>query len=90
MDAAAKAAQAEARTKAKTRKPAAKAEVGKPAETSKPLPRTPIEAPRAASLFETPALAAPPTLEGDEDEENLPETSEEDQSIDEGELDDAA
>jgi PRTRC genetic system protein E len=90
MDAAAKAAQAEARTKAKTTKPAAKAEVGKPAETPKPPPRTPTEAPRAASLFETPAPAAPPTLDGDEDEENLVDTGEEDQPIDEGELDDAA
>ena len=90
MDAAAKAAQAEARTKAKTTKPAAKAEVGRPAETPKPLPRTPIEAPRTASLFETPAPAAPPAVDGDEDEENLAEAGEEDQPIDEGELDDAA
>jgi PRTRC genetic system protein E len=90
MDTASKAAQAEARTKAKTTKPAAKAEVAKPAETPKPLPPTTTEAPRAASLFETPAPAAPPTLDGDEDEENLAETAEEDLPIDEGELDDAA
>jgi PRTRC genetic system protein E len=90
MDAAAKAAQAEARTKGKTTKPAAKPEVAKPTETPKAPIRTPTEAPRPASLFETPAPATASTSDCDDDEEILAEAGEEDQPINEGELDDAA
>jgi PRTRC genetic system protein E len=73
MDAAAKAAQAEARFKSKAAgtKPAAKPEIAKPAETPKPAPPSPLEPERAASLFDTPKPAAVTTPDPDEEEEVL-------------------
>lgn len=92
MDAAAKAAQAEARSKNKTpaTKPAAKPEVAKPAEAPKPASQTPPEPRRAASLFDTPAPATAAASVADEEEEILAEAAEEDQAGDEDQLDDAA
>jgi hypothetical protein len=67
MDAAAKTAQAEARSKSRTAatRVAPKPGPEKAAETSKPLPQTP-ELPKTASLFDAPAPATPAP---DQDEE---------------------
>lgn len=61
MDAAAKAAQAEARSKNKgtTTKSAVRPEIGRSAEATKAAPQTPPEPPKAASLFDTTLSAAP-------------------------------
>lgn len=81
MDAAAKAAQAEARSKSKAAgtKPAAKPETAKPAETPKPASPPPPEPERAASLFDGPPPAAASTVDMDGDEEILAEAAEQDE-----------
>jgi hypothetical protein len=92
MDDAAKAAQAEARSKRQTAatKPAAKPEAAKTAEAPKPGPQASPEPARAASLFDAPAPATVPTRDTDEEEQILAEAAEEDQAGDEDQLDDAA
>lgn len=74
MDAAAKTAQAEARSKAKTpaKREPAPAESAKPVEAAKPLVAAKPEPPKAASLFDVrPATAATttPTVSPSDDEE---------------------
>jgi PRTRC genetic system protein E len=78
MDAAAKAAQAEARSKAKSSgaKPAAKAEVAEPAGGSKPVPKPQPEPAQAASLFDAPAADSHPAGRAEEEEEVASEMSE--------------
>lgn len=73
MDAAAKAAQSEARSKSKAAgtKPAPKTEVPKLAETPKPSHPTVPEPTRAASLFDAPAQADVSICDSDEEEEVL-------------------
>ncbi len=92
MDTAAKAAQAEARSKNKSAgtKPAPKAELVKPAETPRPAPPPPSEPARAASLFDAPAPPATSIADTDEEEEILAETAEQEQFDGEYEEDDAA
>ena len=93
MDAAAKAAQAEARSKGKsvgTKKAAPKPEVAKPAEISKPAPPSPPEPARGASLFDAPAPAAISADDTDDEEEILAESAEQDRFIEEDEVEDAA
>lgn len=91
MDAAAKAAQADARNKSKTTatKVAPKPETAKPAETPKPAPQTPPEAPKAASLFDAPAPPSAPSTEADEEAEILAEAGQQNED-DEKESDEAA
>jgi PRTRC genetic system protein E len=91
MDAAAKAAQTEARSKSKaaTTKPAPKPEV-KAAEAPKPTPQASPEPVKAASLFDTPTRAAVPAPDTDDDEQSLIEDSDEEQTSDEDGLDEAA
>jgi PRTRC genetic system protein E len=71
MDAAVKAAQADARSKSKSAaaKPAPKPEGAKPLEPPKPAPRATPEPTRAASLFDTPPSDEVPVPESDEEEE---------------------
>ena len=90
VDTAAKAAKAEARSKAKTpaTQPAAKPEVAKPASVSKPAEQTLSEPPRAASLFDTPVAAS--TSVRDEEEEILRESAEHEQFTGEDEGEEAA
>ena len=90
IDAAAKAAKAEARSKAKTpsTQPAAKPEVAKPASVSKPAEQTQSEPPRAASLFDTPVTAS--TSVSDEEEEILRESAEDEQFTGEDQGEEAA
>lgn len=90
MDAAAKEAQAEARSKGKTSatKAVTKSEVTKPTEAAKPAPQTTPEPARATSLFDAPAAGAVPTPDTDEEEEILAEVGEEEQ-VTEG-IDEAA
>lgn len=92
MDAAAKAAQAEARSKSKSvgTKPVLKPEVAKRAETPKPTPPPSPEPPRAASLFDAPAPAAASADDTDDEGEILEEAAERDQLSDEDEVEDAA
>lgn len=92
MDAAAKAAQAEARSKSKLvgTRLAPGHEVAKPAETPKPTPPPSPEPPRAASLFDAPAPAAASADDTDEEEEILGEAAERDQLSDEDEVEDEA
>lgn len=92
MDAGAKTAQAEARSKSKTAgtKPAPNTEVAKPAETPKTVPPPSPEPARAAGLFDSPAPVAIPTHDTEEDEEILAEAAEEDQSGDEDQVEEAA
>lgn len=92
MDAAAKAAQTEARSKSKSvgTKAAPKPEVAKPAEISKPAPPSPPEPARGASLFDAPPPAATSADDTDDEEEILAETAEQDRSIEEDEMGDAA
>lgn len=86
MDAAAKAAQAEARNKSKTTatKVAAKQETAKPAEMPRPTPQAPPEPPKTASLFGEPgpAPAPAPTADADEEGEILAEAGEQDEDGD--------
>jgi PRTRC genetic system protein E len=77
LDAAAKAAKAEARSKSNTPKPVTKPEVVKSAETPKPAPPSTPEAPKAASLFDTPAPPQGSLDDTDEAEEILAEAAEE-------------
>ena len=91
MDAAAKTAQAEARSKAKT---TAKKEPPKP-ETTKPTDAKPEQSAkeipaRTAGLFDMPPVPVTAEAESDEEEEILTETEEEDQPDEDAELDDAA
>src|SRR4051794_40156621 len=64
MDAAAKAAQTEARSKSKalTTKVAPKPEQAKASESAKPVPQTPSEPPRVAGLFDSPEPGPGPGL----------------------------
>jgi PRTRC genetic system protein E len=73
MDAAVKAAQAEARSKSKSAgtRPTLKPEVAKPAEASKPVPPLAPEPSRAASLFDAPESAEVPIPDSDEEEDGL-------------------
>jgi sRNA-binding protein len=95
MDAASKAAQAEARAKSKTTaKPVPpKAENAQPAATAKPaepVKPTPL---KTASLFDLPAPAATPTAapdESEEDDEPFVEIEDDEPVDDIEELDDAA
>jgi PRTRC genetic system protein E len=92
MDAAAKTAQAEARskTKAPVKKELSKPETGaqeipKPAQSVKPEP------PKTASLFDAPASApSRTTIDIEEDDEVLDVVEEDDQTNEDSELDDAA
>ncbi len=73
MDAAAKAAQAEARTKAKTtaRKEPPKADVAKPAVTAKPGAMPKPEPAKIANLFDAPIpVVATPVSAAETDEED--------------------
>lgn len=93
MDAAAKAAQAEARSKNKTlsTKPVVKPEAAKAAETPKLVPQTPPAPAKPANLFDSPApepILTPDT--DDEEEEILAEAAEQDQFGDEDQMEDAA
>jgi PRTRC genetic system protein E len=92
MDAAAKTAQAEARSKAKTpaKKELPKAGVTPPAEPSKPAPAPQPEPPKTASLFGDPAPQTPAAAsvsDADEEDEILAEAAE-DQQADESEDED--
>jgi PRTRC genetic system protein E len=91
MDAAAKTAQTEARSKSKTAltKSAPKPEV-KAAEAPKPTPQTSPEPVKAASLFDTPTPAAVPAPDTDEDEQSVIEDPDEEQTGEEDGLDEAA
>jgi PRTRC genetic system protein E len=92
MDAASKAAQAEARTKSKTpaAKPAPKPEVAKTAETPKPTPLAAPEPPKTASLFDTTVPAVDAATDQDEEEEILAEAGEAGETEDDEEFVDAA
>lgn len=87
MDAAAKTAQADARSKSKTAatKPAPKLEA-KIAGAAKLIPETSSETARAASLFDAPTPATVPMPDTDEEEQNFSEDSNETQASDEDEL----
>ena len=92
MDAAAKAAQAEARSKTKA---PAKKELPKPesgvAEAPKPTQPVKAETPKTASLFDAPAVAPSAATADMDEEEEIPGAAEEDDQIDEdAELDEAA
>ena len=71
MDAAAKAAQTEARSKSKSvgTKAAPKTEMAKPAESFKPALPPPAEPSRAAGLFDAPESADVPSAGPDEEDE---------------------
>lgn len=73
MDAAAKAAQAEARSKGNVAKPAPRPEVTKTAKNPERSPQTQPEPPRATSLFDTPPSPESSTSDTDEGEEILAE-----------------
>ena len=92
MDAAAKAAQAEARSKSKAAgtKPAPKTGVEKPAETQKAAPPPSPEPVRAAGLFDAPAAPATSIADTDEEEEIFAEAGEQDQLSGDDEIEDAA
>ena len=91
MDTAAKAAQAEARSKSKSAgtKAGPKPDVAKP-ETPKPASPLAPESARAASLFDAPIPAAASTADMDEEEEILAEAAEQDQFCEEDQEEDAA
>lgn len=91
MDAAAKAAQVEARAKSKSTatKIASKQETAKPEETPKPVPQAPPEPPKTANLFDRPAPAPAPIAEVDEEEEILAEVGQQEKDGDD-EIDEAA
>ena len=92
MDAAGKAAQAEARAKklpAKKEQP--KTEPAKPAATVKPVEAAKPEPPKTFSLFDTPGAETPVAEEVDEEEEILAEAAEDERADQEDEeLDEAA
>ena len=89
MDAAAKTAREEARSKVKpaTAKPAQKPESTKVAEAPKSAPQASPEPPQTASLFDAPTAAS--STDEDEEEEILAETRAQDESSQEG-FDEAA
>ena len=92
MDAAAKTAQAEARSKTKA---PAKKELPKPEtgaqETPKPAQPVKAESPKTASLFDAPASApSAATADMEEDDEVLDVVEEDDPINEDSELDDAA
>lgn len=92
MDAAAKTAQAEARskTKAPAKRESPKLEAGA-VEAQKPAQPVKAEPPRTASLFDAPASAPPLATAETDDEEQFPDEIEEDDPNDEdAELDEAA
>jgi PRTRC genetic system protein E len=92
MDAAAKIAQAEARSKTKTmaKKEPTKLETTTPTETPKPTQAVKEELSRTASLFDAPASLPTTAAESDEEEEILAEATE-DEPLDEiDDLDEAA
>jgi PRTRC genetic system protein E len=90
MDAAAKTAQAEARSKAKTtaKKEPPRAETTTPADTSKPAHPVKEELSRTASLFDAPA--SPATTATESDEEILAESIEDEEAGEAEEFDEAA
>ena len=95
MDAAAKTAQAEARAKAKTpaKKELPKAGVTPSAETAKPAQEPKPEPPKTASLFGEPVASTPapaPISDTDEEDEVLAEATEDEQTEEDEELDEAA
>jgi PRTRC genetic system protein E len=95
MDAAAKVAQAEARSKVKTlvKKDPPKPEVVKPDATTKPAEIAKPEPAKTASLFDAPAPVAAtpaPVKDTDEEEEILAEVEEENFAQGDEELDEAA
>ena len=92
MDAAAKAAQAEARSKSKAAgtKLAPKTGVAKPAETAKGAPPPSPEPVRPWGLFDSPAAPATSIADTDEEEEILAEAGEQYELSGEDEVEDAA
>jgi PRTRC genetic system protein E len=93
MDLAAKAAQAEARSKSKAvgNKPAPKVEAPKPAQAPKPALQTTPEPTRAGSLFDGPPTAVATVADTDDEEETiLAEAAEQDQFVGGDEVEDAA
>jgi len=92
MDAAAKTAQAEARSKTKTtgKKEPSKPEATTPTENPKPAQPFKEEPSRTASLFDAPASPAPTTSESDEEEEILAETTDESHTDEDEGFDEAA
>ena len=87
MDAAAKAAQTEARSKSKTQpaKVVAKPEPTRASEAAKPVPQTPSEPPRVAGLFDSPEPGPGPGLN---EEKEIP--AEQEEFSDEEDEDEAA
>ena len=92
MDAAAKTAQTEARSKATTtvKKDPPKPETTKPTDTPRPTQLAKEQPPRTSSLFDMPVSPVTTEAESDEEEEILREIEEEDQVNEGAELDDAA
>jgi PRTRC genetic system protein E len=92
MDLAAKAAQAEARSKSKAvgNKPAPKVEAPKPAQAPKPALQTTPEPTRAAGLFDGPEPTGATSSDMDAEEEVLVEAAEQDGYSGEDEEEDAA
>ena len=95
MDAAAKTAQAEARSKSRTpaKRELAKPEDVKPAAPAKPLEIARPEPSKTASLFDaraTEAASTVPRADTEDDEEVLAEVEEGDEAQEDEELDDAA
>lgn len=92
METAAKAAQAETRSKSKAAgtKPAPKTEVAKLAETPKTAPPPSPEPARPASLFDVPAVSATSIADTDDEEEILAEAAEQDEFGGEGRDEEAA
>jgi PRTRC genetic system protein E len=92
MDAAAKAAQAEARSKNKSAgtKAVPKVDFAKPAEAPKSAPQPVPQPTRAVGLFDAPEPVAVCPVDRDEEEEILAETAEQDEFGDEDQVDDAA
>ena len=92
MDAAAKTAQAEARSKARTtgKKEPPKTETTAPTDTLKPAQPVKEQSSRTATLFDPPAPAAAYATEPDEEEETLKDTAEAEEGDEEEDLDEAA
>ena len=92
MDAAAKTAQAEARSKNKTtgKKEPPKTETTMPTDTPKPTQPVKEEPSRAASLFDAPPSPAPTATESDEEEEILGEAAEDEPADEFDDFDEAA
>jgi PRTRC genetic system protein E len=92
MDAAAKTAQAEARSKTKTiaKKELLKPETTTPTDTPKPAQPVKEEPSRMASLFDAPAPRASAATESDEEEEILAEATEDEPTDEFDDLDEVA